>query len=599
MSDRQYEDFNVFVFPAGNHRYGARVTFPDLSVAEATFELQVSDDELAGLRAHARTVRGPARGASPAGDQEVGRAGEMDVIREFGQRLYAALIAGTIRDRYKALYNNAVGKSAGIRLRLELGQVPDLMVLPWELLFDQDAYQFVALMERTAVVRSIGVAAPSRPVDVTAPLRVLIVAPQPEGTEELMVREELQKLRTALAELEAGGKVALELVEPPTLQCLREQLSSADSYHVLHFIGHGEFDPDEEKGYLAFEAKNGGIDPVDGDLLATIVRNHESLRLVVLNSCQGAETSVSDPFAGLAQTLVRQEIPAVLAMQSAITDKSAVEFSESFYRAVGLGRPLETAVCAGRVAVRGLDILEWATPVFYTRLQDGILFRISEFSPEERKLVQDKATLAELWAPGAVTGDERVVALVFGMWDTALSDLGEVEPVVALPYALMLGELRQLLQGYYSEVRLSPRVPPEGHEGPVVYVGGPVTVPGVADVVARSEAPFWFQGLPYEGEAQRSIGAPDVAYAPELAADRRLTSDVGVAMRIEDGERLEFVIAGCYGVGTLGAARFLMHADQVRSLGDLLQAPRMIVVTRSIARGWDVQKIDAMVSRSW
>jgi hypothetical protein len=599
VSDIQYEDFNVFVY-ADEDQYGARVTFSDGSVVEETFELPVTGDELADFRSQVRNVRGLDPPAAPSTGQQAGKGDEMDVIRAFGQRLYSALITGGIRDRYKALYNESVGKSSGIRLRLELGRVPDLMVLPWELLFDRDAYQFLGLMEKTAVVRSIGLAVPTRPLEVTAPLRVLVVAPQPRGTDKLRVEEEWRNLRTAMAGLEDEGKVALEPVEPPTLRCLLERLTSLDSYHVLHFIGHGEFDQERDESLLAFEKDDdGGIDAVDGERLAAVLRNHESLRLVVLNSCQGAETSVSDPFAGLAQALVRQEIPAVLAMQSVISDDSAVEFSASFYRTVGLGRPLEAAVWAGRMAVRShVDILEWATPVFYTRLQDGMLFQISEFSPEERQLLQDKTTLGEFWTPAAAA-DADAIVLVFGMWDQALSDQGELEPVVALPYALMMGELRQMLQGYYGQVSLAHAEPPDGYEGPVVYVGGPVTVPRVSEVVSQAEAPFWFQGLPYQGEAPRSIGEAGVAYGPELTAERRLVSDVGVAIRVESSDRLEFVIAGCYGVGTLGAARFLMDAEQVGSLGDLLQAPRMTMVTRSIATGWDVERIELVTSTSW
>jgi CHAT domain len=595
MTDIKYEDFDVFVYAKGEGKYGARVTFANGSVVNESFEFPFTPEELEGFHAHARNVRGTDARGLPEG----GGALQMDLVRGFGERLYSALITGGIRDHYKALYAQAVGRNSGIRLRLELGEAPDLLVLPWELLFDRDAYQFLALMEKTAVVRSLGVSVPLRALDVTSPLRVLVLAPQPKGTEALKVEEEWRNLQAAMAGLQDDGKVVLEPVVPPTLRSLREQLCSLSSYHILHFIGHGEFDTDEQEGYLALEDDGGGLDPVDGQLLATLLHSHEPLRLVVLNACQGGETSAAHPFGGLAQSLVQQEIPAVLAMQSAISDDSAVEFSESFYRAVGLGRPLEAAVWAGRMAVRShVDLLEWATPVFYTRLKDGRLFQISEVSPEDRRLLEDKTTLAELWTPAGAVGDKETIVLVFGMWDEELADHGELEPVVVLPYALMMGELRQFLQGYYGDVTLAHGKPPEGHEGPVVYVGGPVTVPGVAAVVERAEAPYWFQGLPYEAGVARSIGKPGVVYAPELE-DRRLISDVGVAMRIDDGGRLSFVVAGCYGVGTLGAARFLMDPEQIRALDGLLSAPRMGVVVRSLASGWDVEKTELVTSTSW
>lgn len=595
MTDIKYEDFDVFVYAKGEGKYGARVTFSNGSVVNESFEFPFTPEELEGFHAHARNVRG----TDAAGRPEGGGALQMDLVRGFGERLYSALIKGGIRDHYKALYAESVGKNSGIRLRLELGEAPDLLILPWELLFDRDAYQFLALMEKTAVVRSLGVSVPLRPLDVTSPLRVLVLAPQPKGTEALKVEEEWRNLQTAMAGLQADGKVVLEPVEPPTIRALRERLTSLSNYHILHFIGHGEFDAEEQEGYLALEDDGGSLEPADGQLLAALLHSHESLRLVVLNACQGGETSAAHPFAGLAQSLVQQEIPAVLAMQSAISDDSAVEFSESFYRAIGLGRPLEAAVWAGRMAVRShVDLLEWATPVFYTRLKDGMVFQISEVTPEERRLLEDKTTLAELWTPAGTLGDKEPIVLVFGMWDEQLADHGELEPVVVLPYALMIGELRQFLQAYYGEVTLAHGEPPEGHEGPVVYVGGPVTVPGVTTVVERAEAPYWFLGLPYEQDVPRSIGKPGVSYAPELDG-RRLISDVGVAMRIDDGGRLSFVLAGCYGVGTLGAARFLMDPEQVRALDGLMSSPRLGVVVRSLASGWDVEKTELVTSASW
>src|SRR3954463_10066004 len=46
------------------------------------------------------------------------------------------------------------------------------------------------------------------------------------------------------------------------------------------------------------------------------LRDLRSLRLAVLNSCEGARNSRTDPFAGTATTLVRQgSVPAVVAMQ--------------------------------------------------------------------------------------------------------------------------------------------------------------------------------------------------------------------------------------------------------------------------------------------
>jgi CHAT domain-containing protein len=81
----------------------------------------------------------------------------------------------------------------------------------------------------------------------------------------------------------------------------------------------------------------------------TALQDHHSLRLVVLNACEGARISPEDPFSGVAQTLVRESIPAVIAMQFEITDDAAVAFAEDFYRATAQGYPVDAALTAAQM----------------------------------------------------------------------------------------------------------------------------------------------------------------------------------------------------------------------------------------------------------
>ncbi|HEX2370177.1 MAG TPA: CHAT domain-containing protein, partial [Acidimicrobiia bacterium] len=64
-----------------------------------------------------------------------------------------------------------------------------------------------------------------------------------------------------------------------------------------------------------------------------ILHGYRPLRLALLNACEGARGSASDPFAGAAQSLVQQGIPAVIAMQFPITDRAAILFAQEFYGA--------------------------------------------------------------------------------------------------------------------------------------------------------------------------------------------------------------------------------------------------------------------------
>ncbi len=97
--------------------------------------------------------------------------------------------------------------------------------------------------------------------------------------------------------------------------------------------------------------------------------------MVVLNACEGARTSQSDPYAGVAQMLVQQGIPAVIAMQFPIFEDSAIEFAYQFYGAIVDGLPVDAAISEARKAIFTTGIeTEWATPVLFMNSPNGKIF---------------------------------------------------------------------------------------------------------------------------------------------------------------------------------------------------------------------------------
>ena len=91
---------------------------------------------------------------------------------------------------------------------------------------------------------------------------------------------------------------------------------------------------------------------VDGTELANLLADQTSLRLVVLNSCEGARTTLTDPFAGVATTLVQLGVPAVVAMQFEISDEAAILFAEELYtNLIGRQDPIDAAVAEARKAI--------------------------------------------------------------------------------------------------------------------------------------------------------------------------------------------------------------------------------------------------------
>jgi len=212
-----------------------------------------------------------------------------------------------------------------------------------------------------------------------------VMISSPSDYLRLDVERERSRLEETLEPLIKAGKVRVKWLENPTLtdllRCLRE-----GEYHLFHFIGHGGFDKKREEGVLVLEDEQGRDWLADAHRIGTILHDHPSLRLAVINSCEGARNSLTAPFAGVATSLIRQGIPAVVAMQFEITDEAAITFAGEFYAALAGGFPVDAAVAEARKAIyiQHNDI-EWGTPVLYMRSSDGVLFDLTQKPTAEEK----------------------------------------------------------------------------------------------------------------------------------------------------------------------------------------------------------------------
>src|SRR5690606_29631663 len=116
----------------------------------------------------------------------------------------------------------------------------------------------------------------------------------------LSVEVEWRRIKGALLDLERQGRVCVDRLEPATVASLQARLSASD-YHILHFIGHGDFDPDSGSSFLVLEDERRLGQVLYTEDLRTLIRDERGqLQLVVLNACHGAQTARGDPFAGLA-----------------------------------------------------------------------------------------------------------------------------------------------------------------------------------------------------------------------------------------------------------------------------------------------------------
>jgi hypothetical protein len=366
----QTEDFDLQLIKAGQS-YITNVLRSPAGEAQGTFRHPFASDELAELFGSLGYTRKATRGAETP---------EARNARQIGARLFDTVIAGRIRDVYQRSVGSLTARQSGLRIRLRLTGVPELIDLPWELLFDASRGRFLLLEGHSTLVRHLPVPEQIEPLRVTLPLHILVAIsnPQTQGFPSLDVEQEWTNLQQALRPLIDSKAVSLQLLKSVTQESLRDALKN-DACHILHFIGHGAYEAKSETGVLVLEDEDGGPARVSAERLTTILRACRSLRLVVLNACEGGRTSPTDPFAGVAQALVQGAIPAVVAMQFPITDDAAVVFAGEFYRGIANGHSVDLALAEARaeVNISGAEgDIEWATPVLYMR-GEGELFDLA------------------------------------------------------------------------------------------------------------------------------------------------------------------------------------------------------------------------------
>jgi hypothetical protein len=331
------------------------------------FKLPFSDLELENFVLKVgRTRRGKRRVESP----------EMELAKDFGGKLFSSLFDGDVKELFRSSYDEARSENHALRITLSLTGAPELSQVPWEYMYDHP--KFLSTSTMTPIVRYLDLPKPRRPLQIALPLRILGVVSAPSDAEPIDVAAEKAKLGQALAPLVQTGSLAIDWLETATLRALQRQLRQED-YHVLHYIGHGGYDRDADDGVVLFEDELGRSRRITGVQLGTILQDEVSLRLAVLNACEGGRTSVEDPFSGVATSLIEREIPAVIGMQFEITDRSAIVFASEFYAALADGFPVDSAMAEARKAIYADENdVEWATPVLFMRVQDGLLFEVPE-----------------------------------------------------------------------------------------------------------------------------------------------------------------------------------------------------------------------------
>lgn len=319
--------------------------------------------------------------------------------KSFGTQLFRKVFGGDV-ERCLRISTDRINRNErneyGLRIRLRFNLVPELATLPWEYLFDSSDKRFFFTSDKTPLIRYMEMPSDvKKTLEVAPPLRLLVVVSDPRGAyPPLDVKRELELIKEGVAVLRKKGLLVLEKVVATHEQVAAELKN--DTYHILHFIGHGWYDEspnvnttrfkfDEHSG-LYFEDAEHNLRIFKAVELGALLQNCNNLRLVFLNACS---TSRSDEraikteyFSGLAQYLVQQQVPAVIAMQFPVSDTAAIELAQAFYTALANSWSVDSALALARNALRRAgSLIEWGTPQLFMRSDDAVLFDVPKPCP--------------------------------------------------------------------------------------------------------------------------------------------------------------------------------------------------------------------------
>lgn len=354
----QYHDFDVWLDNPAAEGYPLRASCEPHGEARDVSSLDPDSDPIRAMCS--RLVR-----------EDTDKA----FLKEFGTLLYSKLFSAKDRT-LEMLFERCRGAflgsgKEGIRVRLHI-EPPKIAALPWEFLYYHFAECFLATSIETPVLRYIELMQVIRELKVQPPLHMLIAAPEGSG---LDARTETANLFEAIKGMEK--QVTTRLLEKNVTYTAIGDALRDEQFHVLHFIGHGEFRNDLP--FLVLDDGRGGSEAADHEKFSGLLANHPTMKLVLLNSCKGAEVSSTEPLVGMGSQLVKRGVPAVIAMQYEIGDDQAVLFAREFYAALFKGWDkgrVEIAVSHARNSLLqgfpGDRVI--GTPVLISRAVDGLLF---------------------------------------------------------------------------------------------------------------------------------------------------------------------------------------------------------------------------------
>lgn len=288
-----------------------------------------------------------------------------DPLVNLGKMLFRGLMEHTeLGHLYAVAKEQARCQQQGLRLRLQTSD-PVIALLPWEFLFDPDAYQpdFIVLTAQTELVRQWGDRLHPAPM-FELPVRVLLLTTAGVGSDG-------QSEIDALLKLAPDPKLlTFEVMQTTSkrelLTALRQQ-----PFHLLHLLGTG-VPPNNgrqpgQPGLLLLDqtgqedqtrwTRQGTTELVGTQELNDALQHQANLGMIVISGSH-TETVARD---------LTATAPATLGSRGTMTTQGRVTLMTALYQALLAGKSLDLAVAAGQLAIdRQIPgSREWGLPTLY------------------------------------------------------------------------------------------------------------------------------------------------------------------------------------------------------------------------------------------
>jgi tetratricopeptide (TPR) repeat protein len=268
-----------------------------------------------------------------------------------------------------------------------------MLALPWELLHNGSRFLFQGA-HATRVRRRLPGTRAHGSLRLALPIRILLISARPEDAACGYIDHRLSALPLVDAAEALPGQIELHILNEPTFAGLQAELARAQHahqpYHVVHFDGHGVYDPEQGLGGLCFEDAGDVGQAFDRrhhliytDKLGPLL-DHHRIPLVFLEACQSAQAGIATE--SVATALLKVGVASVVAMSHSVLVETARRFVARFYQTLVSGARVGQAMLAAQQylafdAVRGtlfgegqFELQDWFVPVLYQEQADPPLF---------------------------------------------------------------------------------------------------------------------------------------------------------------------------------------------------------------------------------